>query len=85
MSSRFDVLPELINLIIQVTVGGKNTAVETVEQKLHYVGNEQGKLLALRQTMFEGFTPPVLVFVQSKERAKQLFAELLYDGSKNLK
>lgn len=25
-------------------------------------------------------TPPVLVFVQSKERAQELFNELIYDG-----
>ena len=28
----------------------------------------------------QGFTPPLLVFVQSKERAKELFHELIYDG-----
>lgn len=28
----------------------------------------------------QGFQPPVLIFVQSKERAKELFHELIYDG-----
>jgi len=28
----------------------------------------------------QGFQPPMLVFVQSKERAKDLFHELVYDG-----
>ncbi len=28
----------------------------------------------------QGFSPPMLVFVQSKERAKELFHELIYDG-----
>jgi len=28
----------------------------------------------------QGFQPPMLVFVQSKERAKELFHELVYDG-----
>ena len=28
----------------------------------------------------QGIKPPVLVFVQSIERAKQLFHELVYDG-----
>jgi len=27
-----------------------------------------------------GFSPPMLVFVQSRERAKELFQELIYDG-----
>lgn len=30
--------------------------------------------------MQKGLAPPVLVFVQSKERAQQLFNELIYDG-----
>ncbi len=30
--------------------------------------------------LVQGFTPPVLVFVQSIERAKELFQELIYDG-----
>lgn len=30
--------------------------------------------------VFQGIQPPVLVFVQSKERAKELFHELIYDG-----
>lgn len=29
---------------------------------------------------FQGFAPPVLVFVQSIERAKELFHELIYEG-----
>ena len=28
----------------------------------------------------KGIQPPVLIFVQSKERAKELFHELIYDG-----
>ena len=28
----------------------------------------------------QGFSPPMLVFVQSKDRAKQLFHELIYNG-----
>lgn len=44
------------------------------------VGREEGKLLAMRQLIAEGLRPPVLVFLQSKERAKELFHELVYDG-----
>jgi len=33
------------------------------------------------QSFFQGLTPPpVLVFVQTKERAKELYTELIYDG-----
>ncbi|GJQ82801.1 hypothetical protein Trydic_g13504 [Trypoxylus dichotomus] len=43
-------------------------------------GSEDGKLLAFRDLIRKGVNPPVLVFVQSKERAQQLFVELIYDG-----
>jgi hypothetical protein len=41
---------------------------------------ESGKLLALRQMLTAGLKPPVLVFVSSKERAKALHAELMYES-----
>nr|XP_053656943.1 probable ATP-dependent RNA helicase DDX52 [Cherax quadricarinatus] len=30
--------------------------------------------------MLQGYEPPVLLFVQTKERAKELFKELIYDN-----
>lgn len=54
--------------------------MKSVQQKLLYTGNEHGKLVALRDLFKKSFSPPVLLFVQSKERAKELFAELIYDG-----
>ncbi|CAH1179452.1 unnamed protein product [Phaedon cochleariae] len=66
--------------LVRVTVGQRNAATDTVDQELLYVGNEQGKLLAFRDLIRKGLSPPVLVFVQSKERAQQLFNELIYDG-----
>jgi len=65
---------------VKVLVGIKNATVNSVEQSLIYVGNEQGKLLALRQKFKEGFKPPMLIFVQSKSRAKDLYYELQYDN-----
>ncbi|GBP15393.1 Probable ATP-dependent RNA helicase DDX52, partial [Eumeta japonica] len=57
-----------------------NAATEFVEQELLFVaGSESGKLL-VRGMVRTGLKPPVLVFVQSEERAQQLFEELLYDG-----
>ncbi|XP_019891017.2 DEAD box protein 52 homolog [Musca domestica] len=72
-------LKNLKNLA-RVTVGAQNSATETVEQELLFVGSESGKLFAMRDLVRTGLKPPVLVFVQSKDRAKQLFEELLYDG-----
>jgi ATP-dependent RNA helicase DDX52/ROK1 len=60
------------------TSGGANT---DIEQELMFVGREEGKLLAMRQLKQRGdLKPPVIVFVQSQERAQALFGELLYDG-----
>ncbi|XP_030041422.1 putative ATP-dependent RNA helicase DDX52 isoform X3 [Microcaecilia unicolor] len=66
--------------VISVSVGARNSAVETVEQELLFVGSETGKLLAMRDLIKKGFLPPVLVFVQSVDRAKELFHELIYEG-----
>lgn len=51
-----------------------------MDQKLQFVGSEHGKLIAIRDLIRQGISPPVLIFVQSKERAQQLFNELIYDG-----
>ncbi|XP_013188240.2 DEAD box protein 52 homolog [Amyelois transitella] len=66
--------------LVNVTVGQRNAATNLVEQELLFCGDESGKLLAFRQLVQKGLKPPVLVFVQSKDRAKQLFKELIYDG-----
>ncbi|XP_067864399.1 probable ATP-dependent RNA helicase DDX52 isoform X2 [Heptranchias perlo] len=66
--------------VVSVSIGTRNSAVETVEQELLFVGTESGKLLAMRDLVKKGFSPPVLVFVQSIERAKELFHELIYEG-----
>lgn len=65
---------------IRVTVGARNAAQSLVTQRLVYVGSEDGKLLAMRQLVQQGLRIPMLIFVQSKERATQLFKELVYDG-----
>jgi len=65
---------------LQLFIGTRNAANTVIDQKLVFVGREQGKLLALRRIIQEGIKPPVLIFVQSKERASELFHELIYDG-----
>lgn len=69
----------LMHDAVRVIIGRKNSASETIKQKLLYVGSEEGKLLAIRQSFAESLNPPVLVFVQNKERAKELYNELKYD------
>ena len=64
---------------VRIQVGVRNATAQTVTQKIVYVGREDAKLMTLRQSLKEGFTPPMLIFVQSKQRAKELFHELMYD------
>lgn len=61
---------------ICITVGKKNIATTSVEQHLMYTGCESGKLLAIRQIFSKGISPPVVLFVDTKERAKELLKEL---------
>jgi ATP-dependent RNA helicase DDX52/ROK1 len=65
---------------VTVSIGTENAAATTINQKLLFVGTEEGKLLAIRQLIQKGISPPVLIFLQNKERAKELFRELVYDG-----
>ncbi|KAL4351363.1 hypothetical protein GQ457_06G025920 [Hibiscus cannabinus] len=64
---------------VRVIIGRKNTASNSVNQKLVFAGTEEGKLLALRQSFQEKLNPPILIFLQSKERAKELYEELKFD------
>ncbi|RVE63859.1 hypothetical protein OJAV_G00140580 [Oryzias javanicus] len=66
--------------LVSVNIGHRNTAVDTVQQELLFVGSESGKLVAVRDIVKKGFLPPMLVFVQSIERARELFHELVYEG-----
>ena len=65
---------------VTVRIGQTNAASDYIDQKLMFVGTEEGKLLAIRQLFQQGLKPPALVFLQNKERAKELFKELIYDG-----
>ncbi|CAM8911612.1 unnamed protein product [Rhodiola kirilowii] len=64
---------------VRVIIGRKNSASETIKQTLLFAGSEEGKLIGLRQTFAKSLNPPVLLFVQSKERAKELYKELAFD------
>jgi len=65
---------------LRITVGERGAAAASIEQKLLFVGRESGRLLALRQIISQGIKSPVLVFVSTKERAKELRRDLMYDG-----
>jgi ATP-dependent RNA helicase DDX52/ROK1 len=65
---------------VTISIGKENAAASTINQRLQFVGTEEGKLLAVRQLIQQGIKPPVLIFLQNKDRAKALFKELIYDG-----
>lgn len=59
---------------------GANSAPETIHQELVFVGQNAGKILAVRNMVTAGLDPPVLVFTNTIEGARELFDELIYDG-----
>ncbi|BGP52138.1 RNA-dependent ATPase rok1 [Rhodotorula kratochvilovae] len=67
--------------MVRAIVGHKEAATATIDQALMFVNTEDHKLLSLRDLISSGkFTPPVLIFVQSVVRAKELANELVLDG-----
>lgn len=65
----------------RIVVGIKDAATTTIDQKLLFCGSEGGKLMALRNDIAAGaLPPPTLIFVQSIERANDLYRELVMDG-----
>ncbi|GAA5877321.1 hypothetical protein JCM8547_003833 [Rhodosporidiobolus lusitaniae] len=67
--------------MVRAIVGHKEAATTTITQSLTFVNTEDHKLLSLRHLIQSGqFTPPVLIFVQSITRAKELVNELTFDG-----
>lgn len=68
---------ELLVDPVQVIIRGKMVVLDTISQKLTYCGSEFGKILEIRNLIQNGdLKIPCLVFVQSKERAKQLYREI---------
>ncbi|KAK7199660.1 ATP-dependent DEAD/H RNA helicase [Novymonas esmeraldas] len=65
---------------VRIIVRGRRAANTHVTQRLVFCGNELGKVVAMRNLVREGVTPPVLVFVQSVERSKELYEELRAKG-----
>lgn len=69
-----------MNDVAVVQVGGQNKTAPNITQELVYVGNEDGKILALRELIISGIEVPVLIFVETKEKAKMLANEFLFDN-----
>ncbi|KAL5268982.1 hypothetical protein ACHWQZ_G002715 [Mnemiopsis leidyi] len=67
---------------VQVYIGTVNGANSNIRQSLKFVGTEESKLYTLKILIQGGFQPPMLVFTQTKDRAKQVFEELKLINSK---
>jgi ATP-dependent RNA helicase DDX52/ROK1 len=65
---------------VSLIVRGRTVANKDVEQRLVFCGNELGKVVAMRNLIREGLRPPVLIFLQSIERTKELADELRCGG-----
>ena len=66
---------------VRLIIGGRVATLsdDLIHQELVYVGTEAGKLVHFRSLLQEGLEPPVLIFVQNRERAAELFQLLSYD------
>ena len=65
---------------LRIMIGQRNSGASTIKQQLLFTSSEAGKLLAVREQFKSGIQPPILIFVQSTERAKQLYNELMFEG-----
>lgn len=67
---------------VQVFIGPVNGANASIKQSLKFVGKEESKIYTLRMIIQKGFQPPMLIFTQTKDRAKQVYEELKLVSSK---
>jgi ATP-dependent RNA helicase DDX52/ROK1 len=97
---------------LRVTVGERGAATALVDQRLLFVGREEGKMPALRQLLLGNaaavlggggggggggaadaanpappplIIPPILIFVSTKDRARQLHRDLMHEGGGRLR
>jgi ATP-dependent RNA helicase DDX52/ROK1 len=71
-----DVAASVLQEPVSIAVGSAKASSTFVAQRLVFVGQESGKLLALRQILSAGVAPPALIFVATQDRARQLASEL---------
>lgn len=62
---------------VQIIIRGKMVVLDTISQKLTFCGSEFGKIVEIKNLLDRGeLKIPCLIFVQSKDRAKQLYREV---------
>lgn len=66
---------------LTISIGPVGAACKNITQKLVFAGSEEGKMISFKQLVINGeIRPPALIFVNSKEKAQQLCAELVMRG-----
>ena len=62
---------------IEIVIGGKVRVLNSIDQKLSYVSTEEGKIIELENIINNGeLRIPCLLFVQSKERVREVYSIL---------
>ncbi|KAL0230860.1 hypothetical protein PCE1_003237 [Barthelona sp. PCE] len=69
----------VLNNHIKVFINHRNSIPETVEQRVLFAGDEASKYVTMHQAIREGVLFPLLVFVQTKDRADKLYKEMRLD------
>lgn len=62
---------------VEIVVGGRVRVLNSIDQKLSYVSTEEGKIIELENIVNNGeLKIPCLMFVQSKERVREVYSIL---------
>lgn len=62
--------------VVTLLIGDKLNVPKCIRQELKYVGDENGKFMAIKEIISQGIQPPVLIFCQYKSSANQLYAKM---------
>ena len=80
------IVEEIENIIIthilnsvKISIGSSRTPARTIQQKLIYCTNEEGKLIGIRNLIKDGFEPPMLIFVEGIHKLEYLYENIKYD------
>ncbi len=63
---------------VKVSIGVGNIPAKTIQQKIIYCTNEEGKLIGIRNLIREGFNPPILVFCEKIEKVENLYNNIKF-------
>jgi ATP-dependent RNA helicase DDX52/ROK1 len=60
---------------VRIIIGGRVATLsnDLIQQELVFVGKESGKIFHFREMLAKGLEPPVLIFMQNRERAGSFF------------